>query len=92
MTPPGRPRRFDARFFLVAAGAVQGDPEDFSRACEELSHLRWVPLARVRDHDLPFITEVVLAEIGPLLARHGPPDSVPFVTNDDPVSCVRRLR
>jgi 8-oxo-dGTP pyrophosphatase MutT (NUDIX family) len=92
VTPAGRPRRFDARFFLVPATAVRGDPEDFSRACEELSHLRWIPLATVREHDLPFITEVVLAEIGPLLRREGPPESVPFVTNDDPVSSVRRLR
>jgi 8-oxo-dGTP pyrophosphatase MutT (NUDIX family) len=94
VTPPGRPRRFDARFFLVAAEAIAGDPEDFGRACEELSFLHWAPLARVRGYDLPFITEVVLAEIGPLIESGGkaPEGGVPFVTNDDPVSSVVRLR
>ncbi|RDC68036.1 NUDIX domain-containing protein [Rhodovulum sp. 12E13] len=94
VTPPGRPRRFDARFFLVPAAAVVGDADDFSRAAEELSHLHWIPLARVRAHDLPFITEVVLGEIAPLLAAGGAAQAggVPLVTNDDPVSSVVRLR
>jgi 8-oxo-dGTP pyrophosphatase MutT (NUDIX family) len=93
VTPPGRPRRFDARFFLVPAAAVQGDATDFSRAREELSHLQWVPLARAREVDLPFITQVVLAEIGPLVAGGGVSAAgVPYVTNDDPVSSVSRLR
>ncbi len=94
LTPPGRPRRFDARFFLVPAEAVRGDPDDFSRAAEdeELSHLHWIPLARVRAHDLPFITEVVLGEVGALIASGAAADGVPFVTNDDPVSSVVRLR
>ncbi len=63
ITPPGRPRRFDARFFIADAARLVGDPDDFSRACDELSHLHWVPLAEARALDLPFITEVVLAEI-----------------------------
>ncbi|MDO5630477.1 MAG: NUDIX hydrolase [Paracoccus sp. (in: a-proteobacteria)] len=86
ITPPGRPRRFDARFFLADATDVAGDPEDFSAACDELSHLHWVPLAQARALNLPFITEVVLAEVAELIhsADHGPlpiPDSVPFFDN-----------
>ena len=86
ITPPARPRRFDARFFLVDAAEIQGDPEDFSRACDELSHLHWVPLAEARALDLPFITEVVLAELSELLAEVGDgplraPDTVPFFDN-----------
>lgn len=91
ITPPGRPRRFDARFLLADAAAIQGDPDDFTHACDELSHLQWVPLAQARSFDLPFITEVVLAEVGPLIAAGGLPASVPFVENDDPISSVRRL-
>lgn len=63
ITPPGRPRRFDARFFLVPAEALADDPDDFSRADGELAFLHWVPVADARALDLPFITEVVLAEV-----------------------------
>ena len=92
ITPPGRPRRFDARFFLVDADAIAGDLDDFSAACDELSHLQWVPLARVRDFDLPFITEVVLAEIAARVEDTKPPASVPFFRNDDEESLFLRLQ
>ena len=72
ITPPGRPRRFDARFFLVEARHLRGDPDDFSGACDELSHLHWVALAEARRLDLPFITEVVLAEVEARLADPAP--------------------
>jgi len=91
ITPPGRPRRFDARFFLVHAEAIAGDAEDFSEACDELSHLQWVPLAEVRALDLPFITEVVLAEVAARAHDRAPPASVPFFRNDDEESLFLRL-
>ncbi|WP_212524006.1 NUDIX hydrolase [Actibacterium sp. MT2.3-13A] len=81
ITPPGRPRRFDARFFLVEAEAVTGDLDDFSRAEDELSCLQWIPLDEVRHFNLPFITEVVLAEVAGLLKTGLPPRSVPFFNN-----------
>jgi len=87
ITPPGRPRRFDARFFLAEAATICGDPDDFGRACDELSHLHWVPLSDARALDLPFITEVVLAEIAELAGAapyHAPlpqADTVPFFDN-----------
>lgn len=83
ITPPGRPRRFDARFFMIDASAIASDLDDFSAACDELSHLSWIPLDEVRKFDLPFITEVVLAEV----KRHGDPSkapaTVPFYKNND---------
>lgn len=91
ITPPGRPRRFDARFFLADAARLMGDPDDFSRASEELSHLHWVPLAEARAIDLPFITEVVLAEVAARLPDLGPPPTVPFFKNDDEESLFLRL-
>ncbi|WP_114966256.1 NUDIX hydrolase [Alkalilacustris brevis] len=92
VTPKGRPRRFDARFFLVEAGRIAGDPDDFSAACEELSHLQWIPLAEARRFDLPFITEVVLAEVAALVeAGVGQPESVPFFDNTGDRPAFRRI-
>ena len=91
ITPPGRPRRFDARFLLADAAHVAGDLDDFSRAADELSHLRWVPMAEAPRLNLPFITEVVLGEVGTLLARGGAPESVPFFDNSGPRPLFRRL-
>jgi 8-oxo-dGTP pyrophosphatase MutT (NUDIX family) len=68
ITPPGRPRRFDARFFLADAARISGGLDDFSRAGGELAYLRWLTLAEARKLDLPFITEVVLAEVEARLA------------------------
>lgn len=83
ITPAGRPRRFDARFFMVDAGCLACDPDDFASAEGELTHLRWLTLAEARTLDLPFITEVVLAEVEARLsdggiARAGSNRSVPF--------------
>lgn len=80
ITPRGSPRRFDARFFLAQAEAILGDPEDFAGAEDELSALQWVPLAQARSFDLPFITEIVLAEVAHLLAG-GEQPGVPFFDN-----------
>ncbi|WP_226780774.1 NUDIX hydrolase [Oceaniglobus trochenteri] len=91
ITPPGRPRRFDARFFLADAARIAGDPDDFSRASDELSHLQWIPLAKARSFDLPFITEVVLAEVAARLPALDAPPSVPFFQNNDEESLFRRL-
>jgi len=90
ITPPGRPCRFDARFFLVDAGALASDPDDFSRAEDELSHLQWVALDEVRGFDMPFITEVVLAELSAKLEGRAHP-GVPFFDNRTEVSRFSRL-
>lgn len=90
ITPPGRPRRFDAQFFVADAASVNGDCDDFGRACDELSHLHWVPLGEARALNLPFITEVVLAEVAELAGTVSydqplpAPDTVPFFDNRGP--------
>ncbi len=91
ITPPGRTRRFDARFFMADVTGVAGDPDDFSFAQDELAHLQWVPLRRARGFDLPFITEVVIAEVARQMERGGRIDSVPFFDNSGPVPMFRRI-
>ena len=91
ITPPGRTRRFDARFFLADAGALAGDPDDLDGASGELGLLRWLPLAQTRALDLPFITEVVLAEVAALVGTDAPPPPVPFFDNSGPFPAFRRI-
>lgn len=92
VTPPGRPRRFDARFFLVDADEIASDLDDFSRAEDELSHLQWIGLEQVREFDLPFITEVVLAEVAHRTNDLSAPESVPFFHNGAEESLFLRLK
>ena len=90
ITPAGSPRRFDARFFLAHGAQVLGSADDFSAATDELSHLHWIDLTKARHLDLPFITEVVLAEVAACLAGQVQP-GVPFFDNSGPVPIFRRL-
>jgi 8-oxo-dGTP pyrophosphatase MutT (NUDIX family) len=90
ITPPGRSRRFDACFFLADATDATGDAESFSGASDELSHLHWIGLAQARALDLPFITEVVLAEVTNLLSG-GTQPGVPFFDNSGDVPTFRRI-
>ncbi|PVH29991.1 NUDIX hydrolase [Pararhodobacter oceanensis] len=90
VTPPGRSRRFDARFFLARAEMLATDPDDFSRATDELSHLHWIALREARGLDLPFVTEVVLAE-AEAVVRSGRVESVPYFDNSGPESRFRRI-
>lgn len=91
ITPPGRPRRFDARFLVADAAALAGDPDDFSAAGDELSDLAWIPVAEAASLDLPFVTEVALAEVAAILAGRPRPAGVPFLRNDDEASLLKRL-
>ena len=91
VTPPGRSRRFDARFFLVEADRLASDPDDLTGGDGELGRLAWIPLAEARALDLPFVTEVALAELTAHLADPAAPLSVPFFRNDDEAQLVARL-
>lgn len=91
ITPPGRPRRFDARFFLADVAALTTDPDDFSNAEDELAHLQWITLSDARKFDLPFITQVVLAELSAQIASGTRPKTVPFFHNDDETRLVDYL-
>jgi hypothetical protein len=49
-------------------------------------------LEEARRFDLPFITEVVLAEVTARAHDRNPPESVPFFRNDDEESLFLRLK
>ena len=83
ITPPGRPRRFDARFFLGEATGIVGDLDDFSGASGELSHLQWVNLQTARGFSLPFITEIVLSEVEDILSNPDSTRPIPFFSHDE---------
>lgn len=91
VTPLGNPRRFDARFFLVDASALASDLDDFSQAEDELSDLQWVALADVDQFDLPFITQVVLAELMAHIERGSAITSVSFFRNNDEAQLLTSL-
>jgi 8-oxo-dGTP pyrophosphatase MutT (NUDIX family) len=63
ITPPGRPRRFDARFFVAHRRDVAGEMPGAVGPESELVELRWLAFDEARRENLPLITKVVLAEI-----------------------------
>jgi 8-oxo-dGTP pyrophosphatase MutT (NUDIX family) len=80
ITPPGAPRRFDARFFMADAAHVHGDAHDELEGSGELLDLRWIPLEEAQHLDLPAITELVVDEISRRIAEPDPSAvPVPFV-------------
>ncbi|MCL4765889.1 MAG: NUDIX hydrolase [Hyphomicrobiaceae bacterium] len=60
ITPPGRPRRYDTRFFCVTADEI-GHRIETSDG--ELSGLHWLTIDEARSLDLPAITRVVLEDL-----------------------------
>lgn len=75
ITPPGRTRRFDARFFMADARALL-HPEP-TAGSGELDEIAWLPLADTRSLDLPAITRFVLGEVGERLSH--PDRPLPYV-------------
>lgn len=63
VTPSGRPRRFNARFFMARAEDALGE----IRHSSELGDIRWVRLDEARELPLPTITGLILGEIGRLV-------------------------
>jgi 8-oxo-dGTP pyrophosphatase MutT (NUDIX family) len=68
VTPPGRPRRFDARFFVVSASEITARLEPTE---DELDHLEWATIADARNLDLHGMTRAVLDDIADRLDSRG---------------------
>ncbi|MEL7481149.1 MAG: NUDIX hydrolase [Pseudomonadota bacterium] len=68
ITPPYRPRRYDARFFMAdAREALIDDRPPVDGA--ELSDLQWVSLADALELDLPSVTRFMIGEVGERVAN-----------------------
>jgi 8-oxo-dGTP pyrophosphatase MutT (NUDIX family) len=84
ITPPGYPRRFDARFFAVDADAIARRQEGAVHADAELVELAWMPIREARQLRLPIITEMVLDEFDKRVrAGFGRELPVPFYHSDE---------
>jgi len=68
ITPPGRVRRFDARFFTMDAGAIAHRIEGVTGPDAELVELVWMPLADAKQLDMPAVTGVMLEELDARIA------------------------
>jgi 8-oxo-dGTP pyrophosphatase MutT (NUDIX family) len=73
ITPPGRPRRYDTRFFLAEASAVHSV---LPRTDGELSEIGWFGLDHLAAYDLPSITHMVLRDLRRQMS--GPSGEIPF--------------
>ncbi len=62
ITPPYRPKRFDARFFLAEAEDTLLD-ERPANTSPELVDIQWVDLDEADELDLPSVTRVMVQEI-----------------------------
>ena len=75
ITPPHRPKRFDARFFMADANrllSLEPRPD-----CGELDEIAWVDLIEAAALDLPAITRFVLKEL--TLRLDDPDRPAPFI-------------
>jgi 8-oxo-dGTP pyrophosphatase MutT (NUDIX family) len=68
ITPPGRPRRFDARFFTMDASAIAHRIEGVTGPDAELVELVWMSLADAKQLDMPAVTAVMLEELDARIA------------------------
>jgi 8-oxo-dGTP pyrophosphatase MutT (NUDIX family) len=68
ITPPGRLRRFDARFFTMDASAIAHRVEGVTGPDAELVELVWMPLTEAKQLDMPAVTGVMLEELDARIA------------------------
>jgi len=83
VTPPGRPRRYDTRFFLLPREAVIDIDPTIVGDNAELEEIAWVPVDEARALPLPTITLTVLDEMTERLAKD------PHLSQDAPVPFYR---
>lgn len=78
ITPAGRPRRFDTRFFVVSADRIT---ERTAIVDGEFIAVEWFTLSEARQQDLPSITRMILGDLDARISAgsvRDPEASVPF--------------
>jgi len=60
ITPPGRTRRFDARFFVIDSSEVANLDSPCTIDNDELLECHWVDFDKAKELNLPWITQQVL--------------------------------
>ena len=79
ITPPGRPRRFDARFFAIDHAALAHRVDGIVGPDSELDQLVWTTFEDTKAIELPNVTRVVLDELSSRIANgFSPWLKVPF--------------
>lgn len=80
ITPPGRPRRYDTRFFLTYADDWS-DVDFTASSSNELTEVHWLELNEAQSLDLPRVTSVLLHRLEETLRVGGDvpfSDGIPF--------------
>ncbi len=81
ITPPKRPRRFDARFFAVWSDSIAEQMPEGTGPSGELEDVAWLTLDEARAKELPLITKTVLKDLEDRLDSDpdlDPETSVPY--------------
>lgn len=63
ITPPGRPRRYDSRFFAADVARIGFRVEGVTGPEAELTELVWLPIAEAKKLEMPNITNQALDEL-----------------------------
>ena len=63
ITPPGRTRRYDTRFFVVDSSFIVHRVERQAMPDDELTEIGWIPLGKAKELDVPAITHIILDEL-----------------------------
>ena len=91
ITPPGRPRRFDTRFFFCNARNIFGDLEKFHKASGELNDLQWIEIAKAGTLDLPKITIIAINRLLAVMAEGFKYQFIPFYSGGSDDFHIKKL-